>query len=78
MAVFNPPLPLKSQKKLRKAEFEAGREAGHEAGFAEGENHAALEIASRMLQSDKFSLDEIANFSGLSIAEVKKLCTDKQ
>ena len=66
------------KKKLRKAEFEAGREAGHEAGFAEGENHAALEIASRMLQSDKFSLDEIANFSGLSIAEVKKLCTDKQ
>ena len=66
------------EKKLRKAEFEAGREAGHEAGFAEGENHAALEIASRMLQSDKFSLDEIANFSGLSIAEVKKLCTDKQ
>ena len=62
------------EKKLRKAEFEAGREAGH----AEGENHAALEIASRMLQSDKFSLDEIANFSGLSIAEVKKLCTDKQ
>ena len=66
------------EKKLRKAEFEAGREAGHEAGFAEGENHAALEIASRMLQSDKFSLDEIANFSGLSIAEVKKLCTNKQ
>ena len=66
------------EKKLRKAEFEAGLEAGHEAGFAEGENHAALEIASRMLQSDKFSLDEIANFSGLSIAEVKKLCTDKQ
>ena len=66
------------EKKLRKAEFEAGREAGHEAGFAEGENHAALEIASRMLQSDKFSLDEISNFSGLSIAEVKKLCTDKQ
>ena len=66
------------EKKLRKAEFEAGREAGHEAGFAEGENHAALEIASRMLQSDKFSLDEIANFSGLSIDEVKKLCTDKQ
>ena len=62
------------EKKLRKAEFEAGREAG----FAEGENHAALEIASRMLQSDKFSLDEIANFSGLSMAEVKKLCTDKQ
>ena len=66
------------EKKLRKAEFEAGREAGHEAGFAEGENHAALEIASRMLQSDKFSLDEIANFSGLSIDEVKKLCINKQ
>ena len=66
------------EKKLRKAEFEAGREAGREAGFAEGENHAALEIAKRLLQSGKFSLDEIANFSGLSIDEVKKLCTDKE
>ena len=66
------------EKKLRKAEFEAGREAGLTEGKTLGYESAALEIAKRLLQSDKFSLDEIANFSGLSIAEVKKLCTDKQ
>ena len=66
------------EKKLRKAEFEAGREAGLTEGKTLGYESAALEIAKRMLQSNKFSLDEIANFSGLSIAEVKKLCTNKQ
>ena len=66
------------EKKLRKAEFEAGREAGLTEGKTLGYESAALEIAKRLLQSDKFSLDEISNFSGLSIAEVKKLCTDKQ
>jgi len=34
------------EKKLRKAEFEAGREIGHEAGLAEGKNQAAFEKAS--------------------------------
>ena len=66
------------EKKLRKAEFEAGREAGLTEGKTLGYESAALEIAKRMLQSNKFSLDEIANFSGLSIDEIKKLCTDKQ
>ena len=66
------------EKKLRKAEFEAGREAGLTEGKTLGYESAALEIAKRMLQSNKFSLDEIANFSGLSIDEVKKLCTDKE
>ena len=37
------------EKKLRKAEFEAGREIGHEAGLAEGKNQAAFETAKRML-----------------------------
>ena len=66
------------EKKLRKAEFEAGREAGLTEGKTLGYESAALEIAKRMLQSNKFSLDEIANFSGLSIDEIKKLCTDKE
>ena len=66
------------EKKLRKAEFEAGREAGLTEGKTLGYESAALEIAKRMLQSNKFSLDEIANFSGLSIDEIKKLCTNKE
>ena len=69
------------EKKLRKAEYEAGHEAGfaegerygHEAGFSEGENHAATETARRMLNLKKFSLEEIAAISGLSLDEVRKL-----
>ena len=61
------------EKKLRKAEFEAGREAG----FLEGQKHAALqssiESAKRMLKSNKLSPEDISIFSGLSLDEVKKL-----
>ena len=42
------------EKKLRKAEYEAGfsdgEKSGHETGFSEGQNHAAIETARRMLQ----------------------------
>ena len=69
------------EKKLRKAEYEAGHEAGfaegerhgHEAGFSEGENHAATETARRMLALNEFSPEKIAVISGLSLEEVKKL-----
>ena len=69
------------EKKLRKAEYEAGHEAGfaegerhgHEAGFFEGEKHAATETARRMLNLKKFSQEEIAAISGLSLDEVRKL-----
>ena len=63
------------EKKLRKAEYEAGfsdgEKSGHEtgfseghksgfsegreSGFSEGQNHAAIETARRMLQSNKFT-----------------------
>ena len=66
------------EKKLRKAEFEAG----HDAGFAEGEKHGTFlnsnETARRMLRSGKFSPEEVADFSGLSIEEVRKLQTTGQ
>ena len=69
------------EKKLRKAEYEAGHEAGfaegerhgHEAGFSEGKNHAATETARRMLNLKKFSLEEIAAISELPLDEVRKL-----
>ena len=73
------------EKKLRKAEFEAGHEVGfaegekhgHETGFAEGEKQGillnSLETAKRMLHSGKFSLEEVADFSGLPLDEVMKM-----
>ena len=73
------------EKKLRKAEYEAGREAGfsegekhgRETGFSEGEKYGielnSIETARRMLQLQEFSLEKIAAISGLSLDEVKKL-----
>ena len=59
------------EKKLRKAEFEAGREIGHEVGLAEGKNQA--DFAKRMLALQEFTPEKIAVISGLSLDEVKKL-----
>ena len=75
------------EKKLRKAEYEAGREAGfsegekygHETGFSEGEKHGiernSIETARRMLKFQEFSFEKIAAISGLSFDEIKKLQT---
>ena len=65
------------EKKLRKAEYEAG----HEAGFSEGEKYGiergtflnSIETAKRMLTLQEFSLEKIAAITGLPFDEVKKL-----
>ena len=68
------------EKKLRKSEYEAGfsdgEKSGHETGFSEGQNHAAIETARRMLQSNKFTIEEIAKFSGLSQQEVETISSN--
>ena len=73
------------EKKLRKAEYEAGfsegEKHGHETGFSEGEKYGiergtflnSIETAKRMLKLQEFSLEKIAAISGLSLDEVKKL-----
>ena len=69
------------EKKLRKAEYEAGfsegEKYGHEAGFSEGEKYGielnSIETARRMLQLQEFSLEKIAAITGLPLDEVKKL-----
>ena len=65
------------EKKLRKAEYEAGREAS----FSEGEKHGielnSIETARRMLKFSEFSLEKIAAISGLSLDEIKKLQTSE-
>ena len=48
------------EKKLREAEFEAGREEGERIGFKLAETH-------------EFSLEKISTLSGLPLAEIKKL-----
>ena len=50
---------------MRKEECEAGIKEG----MKEGMKTAAL----RMLEAGKYALEEIANISGLSLDEVKKL-----
>ena len=61
------------EKKLRKAEYEAGfaegEISGHEAGFAE----AAKETARRMLSLHEFTPEKIAAISGLTLEEVLNL-----
>ena len=73
------------EKKLRKAEYEAGfsegEKHGHETGFSEGEKYGielnSIETARRMLQLQEFSLEKIAAISGLSLDEIKKLQTNE-
>ena len=57
------------EKKLREAEFEAGREEGERIGF----KLAAIEFAQRLLATREFSLEKISTLSGLPLAEIKKL-----
>ena len=46
---------------------------GKARGKAEGERKTMLATAKRMLQSGMLALKDIAKFSGLSLAQVKKL-----
>ncbi len=57
------------EKKLRKAEYEAGVEAGEKSGIQKG----VLNTARHLLKLNKLSLEEIASVSGLSVEEIKKL-----
>ena len=61
------------EKKLRKAEYEYGFSEGKKTGF----QNAAMETARRMLKSNKLSLEDIADFSGLSIDEITQLQNTK-
>ncbi len=72
---------VEEEKKLRKAEFEAGVEQGIEQGIEKGlaqgiergEKQASVKAATRMLQMGSFSLEQIAEISGLSVDEIKGL-----
>ena len=53
------------EKKLRKAEYEAGIQKGFKKGV--------LNTARHLLELNKLSLEEISSVSGLSIDELKEL-----
>ncbi len=65
------------EKKLRKAEYEAGFSEGEKAGIERGTLLNSIETAKRMFKLNKFSLEEVADISGLSLEEIKKLQADK-
>ena len=50
-----------------------GRAEGMAKGEAKGKRENMLETARRMLESGMLALKDIARFSGLSLAQVKKL-----
>ena len=43
-------------------------------GIAEGREQKAMETAKRMIEKGKFSKEEIAEISGLSLCEIQSLC----
>ena len=57
------------EKKLRKAEYEAGVEAGEKSGIQKG----ILNTARHLLELNLLSLENISRATGLSIDELKKL-----
>ena len=50
---------------------------GEARGKAEGKRETMLATAKRMLESGKLMLKEVAEFSGLSLAQVKKLQAER-
>ena len=61
------------EKKLRKAEYEAGFSEGEKYGIERGTFLNSIETAKRMLKLQEFSLEKIAAITGLPFDEVKKL-----
>ena len=57
------------EKKLRKAEYEAGVEAGEKSGIQKG----VLNTARHLLELNLLSLENISRATGLSIDELKEL-----
>ena len=64
------------EKKLRKAEYEAGyddgKKNGLKVGIAEGEAHTLMFLAQAMLR-EREPADRIAKYTGYSIDELKEI-----
>lgn len=64
---------VEEEKKLRKAEFDAGVEQG----ITLGQKQASTDTALRLLKTGKFDAKEIAELCNLSIEEVNQLNNQK-
>ena len=80
---------VEEEKKLRKAEFDAGVEQGFKQGIEQGlkqgveqginlgQKQASTDTALRLLKTGKFDAKEIAKLCNLSIEEVNQLNNQK-
>ena len=53
----------------QKTGYEAGQKTGYEAGQKSGIN----EVIVRMIRSKKYTIDDIAEVSGVSVKEIRKI-----
>ena len=64
---------VEEEKKLRKAEFDAGVEQGIEQGINLGHKQASTDTALRLLKTGKFDTKEIAELCNLPLEDVTAL-----
>ena len=64
---------VEEEKKLRKAEFDAGVEQGIEQGINLGQKQASTDTALRLLKTGKFDAKEIAEPCNLPLEDVTAL-----
>mgnify|MGYP004453522009 FL=1 len=60
------------EKKLRKAEYEAGLETGRSEGITIGKNQG-IELILQSIQKSGYSLEQIAEMTGRPVEEVKQI-----
>ena len=63
----------KAMEKIKAEGIVEGEARGRRKGEAKGKRETMLATAKRMLESGMLALKDIARFSGLSLAQVKKL-----
>lgn len=64
---------VEEEKKLRKAEFDAGVEQGIKQGINLGQKQASTDTALRLLKTEKFDAKEIAELCNLPLEDVTAL-----
>ena len=64
---------VEEEKKLRKAEFDAGVEQGFKQGINLGQKQASTDTAFRLLKTGKFDMKEIAELCNLPLEDVTAL-----
>ncbi len=64
---------VEEEKKLRKAEFDAGVEQGVKHGITLGQKQASTDTALRLLKTGKFDTKEIAELCNLPLEDITAL-----